>query len=91
LKSQQRKGTKSNENTPKHRENKGTELNWEHSRGQTGKNRRGKLHCTGHSYEGNCLHLKAGLLTVEDSLFLFLSTGPSAHLGSSSLQVRKFG
>lgn len=49
------------------------------------------LHCTGHGYEGNCAHLKVGLLTVEDSLFLFLSTGPSAHLGSSSLQLRKFG
>lgn len=33
--------TRSNENTPKRREKKGTEQNWEHSRGQTGKDRRG--------------------------------------------------
>lgn len=71
------------------KEGNGTELgtfqraNW--------KGQKRKLHCTGHGYEGNCVHLKVGLLTVEDSLFLFLSTGPSAHLGSSSLQVRKFG
>lgn len=70
------------------------ELNWECPKGKLIKSRKGRRGNS--SVLGNVLteiwvHSKVGLLTVEDSLFLFLSTGPSAHLGSSSQQLREFG
>lgn len=76
------------------RERRKIELNWECPKGKLIKSRKGRRGNS--SVLGNVLvesweHSKVGLLTVEDSLFLFLSTGPSAHLGSSSQQLREFG
>lgn len=76
------------------RERRKIELNWEWPKSKLIKSRKGQRGNS--SVPGNILreiwvHSKVGLLTVEDSLFLFLSTGPSAHLGSSSPQLREFG
>lgn len=76
------------------RERRKIELNWECPKGKvikSRKGRRGNSSVLGNVVNRNLGALKVGLLTVEDSLFLFLSTGPSAHLGSSSQQLREFG
>ena len=70
------------------------ELNWECPKGKlitSRKGQRGNSGVLGNVLTKIWVHWKVGLLTVEDSLFLFLSTGPSAHLGSSSQQLREFG
>lgn len=70
------------------------ELNWECPKGKLVKSRkgaRGNGSVLGKVFMESWVHSKVGLLTVEDALFLFLSTGPSAHLGSSSQQLREFG
>jgi len=70
------------------------ELNWACPKGKLIKSRkggRGNSSVPGKVFMESWVHSKVGLLTVEDSLFLFLSTGPSAHLGSSSQQLREFG
>ena len=76
------------------RERRKIELNWECPKGKlmkSRKGRRGNSSVLGNVLMGSWARSKVGLLTVEDSLFLFLSTGPSAHLGSSSQQLREFG
>lgn len=50
-----------------------------------------EIQCSGQCFNRNLGALKSGVTHCEDSLFLFLSTGPSAHLGSSSQQLREFG
>lgn len=76
------------------RERRHIELNWECPKGKLIKSRKDKRRNSsvlGKVFMESWAHSKVGLLTAEDSLFLFLSTGPSAHLGSSSQPWRGFG
>ena len=76
------------------RERRHIELNGECPKGKlikSRKGRRGNSSVLGKVFMESWVRSKVGLLTVEDSLFLFLSTGPSAHLGSASQPWRGFG